>query len=85
MSPAYENLSSIGTPLSIFSLSNDYLMSGHPEASLMNRERDKHDLRDRVNAKAMKDPRIQSMGDPKDMPFDCKRMVYGGFKVLVDI
>ncbi len=33
----------------------------------------------------MKDPRISSMGDPKDMPFDCKRMVYGGFKVLVDV
>jgi uncharacterized protein YbaA (DUF1428 family) len=40
--------------------------------------------RDRVNAKVMKDPRIANMGDPKDMPFDCKRMVYGGFKVLVD-
>jgi uncharacterized protein YbaA (DUF1428 family) len=24
------------------------------------------------------------MGEPKDMPFDVKRMVYGGFKVLVD-
>jgi uncharacterized protein YbaA (DUF1428 family) len=32
----------------------------------------------------MKDPRIKEMGDPKDMPFDVKRMVYGGFKVLVD-
>ena len=40
--------------------------------------------RDRVNAKVMKDPQIQNMCDPKDMPFDCKRMVYGGFKVLVD-
>lgn len=40
--------------------------------------------RDRVNAKVMKDPRITSMCDPKSMPFDCKRMVYGGFKVLVD-
>lgn len=40
--------------------------------------------RDRVNAKVMKDPRIKKMCDPKDMPFDCKRMVYGGFKVLVD-
>jgi len=40
--------------------------------------------RDRVNAKVMKDPRIAGMGDPKDMPFDHKRMVYGGFKVLVD-
>jgi uncharacterized protein YbaA (DUF1428 family) len=41
--------------------------------------------RDHVNAKVMKDPRIQSMCDPKDMPFDCTRMVYGGFKVLVDV
>lgn len=40
--------------------------------------------RDRVNAKVMKDPRIAGMCDPKDMPFDCNRMVYGGFKVLVD-
>jgi len=40
--------------------------------------------RDRVNAKVMKDPRIANMCDPKDMPFDCKRMTYGGFKVLVD-
>ena len=40
--------------------------------------------RDRVNAKVMKDPRIQNMMDPKDMPFDVKRMAYGGFKVLVD-
>ena len=39
--------------------------------------------RDRVNAKVMKDPRLAAM-DPKSMPFDCKRMVYGGFKVLVD-
>ena len=39
--------------------------------------------RDRVNAKVMKDPRIRDMCDPKDMPFDVKRMAYGGFKVLV--
>ena len=39
--------------------------------------------RDRVNAKVMKDPRLQKMMDPKSMPFDCKRMVYGGFKILV--
>lgn len=38
--------------------------------------------RDRVNAKVFNDPRIAKM-DPKAMPFDCKRMVYGGFKVLV--
>ena len=40
--------------------------------------------RDRVNAKVMKDPRLAKMMDPKSMPFDYKRMVYGGFKVLVD-
>ena len=39
--------------------------------------------RDQVNAKVMRDKRITSM-DIKDMPFDGKRMVYGGFKVLVD-
>jgi uncharacterized protein YbaA (DUF1428 family) len=41
--------------------------------------------RDRINAKVMKDPRLANMMDPKDMPFDLKRMVYGGFKVLVDL
>jgi uncharacterized protein YbaA (DUF1428 family) len=40
--------------------------------------------RDRVNAKVMKDPRIAGMMEVKDMPFDVKRMSYGGFKVLVD-
>ena len=40
--------------------------------------------RDRVSAKVMKDPRITQTCDSKDMPFDCKRMVYGGFKTLVD-
>ena len=39
--------------------------------------------RDRVNAKVMKDPRIARMMEPKAMPFDHKRMVYGGFKVMV--
>ena len=39
--------------------------------------------RDRVNAKVMSDPRLQF--DPKAMPFDVKRMVYGGFNVLVDL
>lgn len=40
--------------------------------------------RDRVNKKVMKDPRLAKMMDPKSMPFDVKRMTYGGFKVLVD-
>jgi len=41
--------------------------------------------RDRVNARVMKDPRIAGMGDIKDLPFDAKRMIYGGFKILVDL
>jgi len=39
--------------------------------------------RDKVNAKVMKDKRFTGM-DTKDMPFDAKRMIYGGFKVLVE-
>lgn len=41
--------------------------------------------RDRVNAKVMKDPRLKKMMEPNAMPFDMKRMVYGGFKVLVEL
>jgi uncharacterized protein YbaA (DUF1428 family) len=41
--------------------------------------------RDRINAKVMKDPRLAGMMDMKDMPFDGKRMIYGGFKVAVDL
>ena len=41
--------------------------------------------RDRVNAKVMKDPRLASMMDPKRMPFDARRMIYGGFRVAVDV
>ncbi len=39
--------------------------------------------RDRVNAKVMKDPRLAEMMDPKSMPFDGKRLIYGGFKLLI--
>jgi uncharacterized protein YbaA (DUF1428 family) len=39
--------------------------------------------RDRINAKAMSDPRLADM-DIKALPFDAKRMIYGGFKVVVD-
>ncbi len=39
--------------------------------------------RDRVNAKVMKDPRLADVMDPKSMPFDGKRLIYGGFKLLV--
>ena len=41
--------------------------------------------RDAVMAKVMKDKRLASMMDPKAMPFDGKRMIYGGFKLLVDL
>jgi uncharacterized protein YbaA (DUF1428 family) len=40
--------------------------------------------RDSVNAKVMKDPRIAGMCDEKNMPFDVKRMLYGGFKTIVE-
>src|SRR5690606_9503892 len=39
--------------------------------------------RDRVMAKVMKDPRLADMMDGKSMPFDGKRMIFGGFKVAV--
>jgi uncharacterized protein YbaA (DUF1428 family) len=39
--------------------------------------------RDRINAKVMKDPRLAKMMNPKAMPFDGKRMIYGGFKTIV--
>jgi len=41
--------------------------------------------RDRVNAKVMKDPRLAHMMDPKQLPFDARRMFWGGFKVLVNV
>jgi uncharacterized protein YbaA (DUF1428 family) len=39
--------------------------------------------RDRVNAKVMKDPRLAKMMN-QPMPFDVKRMLYGGFKTIVE-
>lgn len=41
--------------------------------------------RDRINKKVMKDPRLADMMHPKAMPFDVKRMVYGGFRTIVDM
>src|SRR3977135_78456 len=41
--------------------------------------------RDRVNKKVMKDPRLADMMDPKSLPFDGKRMIYGGVKGMVDL
>ena len=39
--------------------------------------------RDRVNARVMNDPRLAKMMDAAAMPFDHKRMLYGGFKIMV--
>ena len=40
--------------------------------------------RDKINAKVMKDPRLEGM-DPKSLPFDGKRMFWGGFKTIVEL
>jgi uncharacterized protein YbaA (DUF1428 family) len=40
--------------------------------------------RDEVNAKVMSDPRLKGQ-DPASMPFDAKRMIFGGFEVRVDV
>lgn len=40
--------------------------------------------RDRILKKVMKDPRLASMMDPAALPFDGKRMIYGGFKTIID-
>lgn len=39
--------------------------------------------RDRVTARVMKDPRLAQFMNPKSMPFDGRRMIFGGFKTLV--
>ena len=41
--------------------------------------------RDKVNAKVMSDPRLKKMMENASMPFELKRMLYGGFKVIVDL
>jgi uncharacterized protein YbaA (DUF1428 family) len=41
--------------------------------------------RDRVNKKVMADPRLADMMDPKALPFDAKRMIYGGFATLIEL
>ena len=41
--------------------------------------------RNRINAKVMKDKRLANMMDPKAMPFDARRMFWGGFKTVVDL
>ena len=39
--------------------------------------------RDKINKKVMEDPRLNDMMAGKDMPFDGKRMIYGGFEVML--
>jgi uncharacterized protein YbaA (DUF1428 family) len=41
--------------------------------------------RDRINAKIMNDPRIAKLMNPNNMPFDGKRMFFGGFKAMVEL
>ncbi len=41
--------------------------------------------RNSVNKKVMNDPRMQKMCDPKSMPFDGKRMFWGGFKSIINL
>ena len=41
--------------------------------------------RDSINEKVMKDPRLTEMMDPKSMPFDGKRMIFGGFETLLEL
>jgi len=40
--------------------------------------------RDTVNAKVLKDPRLAAM-EPQAVPFDGKRLIYGGFKTMVEL
>ena len=41
-------------------------------------------VRDRCNKAVMEDPRLEDMMDPKNHPFDMKRMFWGGFKTIVE-
>jgi uncharacterized protein YbaA (DUF1428 family) len=41
--------------------------------------------RDEVNDKVMQDPRMTAMMGPDAMPFDGKRMIFGGFEMMVDL
>ena len=41
--------------------------------------------RDRINAQVMSDPRLADMMTPESMPFDVKRMFFGGFKTIVEL
>ena len=41
--------------------------------------------RDEINEKVMKDPRLAEFMQPENLPFDGKRMIYGGFEMIIDL
>ena len=43
------------------------------------------EARDEINDKVMKDPRMAEYMTPESMPFDGKRLIWGGFNMLVDL
>jgi uncharacterized protein YbaA (DUF1428 family) len=43
------------------------------------------ETRDAINDKVMKDPRMAEFMKPENMPFDGKRMIYGGFDMMIDV
>ena len=43
------------------------------------------EARDAINDKVMSDPRMADMMKPENMPFDGKRMIYGGFERLLEL
>lgn len=71
----------VGKPMRSFRAAADTKRSETVVFSWIVYKTKKH--RNRVNAKVIKDPRIAKLA-AKDMPFDIQRMMYGGFKVLVE-
>jgi uncharacterized protein YbaA (DUF1428 family) len=41
--------------------------------------------RDRINARVMQDPRLADIMKGKNLPFDGKRLIFGGFKLLLEV
>lgn len=42
-------------------------------------------VRDEINAKVMEDPRMTALASPETMPFDGKRLIFGGFETLIEV
>ena len=68
-------------------LSVDRFISGalQPAAWYVRAQRFRRVYRDKVNARVMADPRMKDMMKPEDMPFDGKRLIFGGFKMFIDM